>query len=101
MVLLGLVELGVHLSVIVSVFLGRAPSGAGLIHWGGEADGWSESECLCVSQEDPLVLNEIGEDLRTECEKFGQVKKVLIFDVSMEADWVWFSIVGSIILQGW
>ncbi|KAM4695704.1 17S U2 SnRNP complex component HTATSF1 [Rhinophrynus dorsalis] len=31
-------------------------------------------------EEDPLVLNEIREDLRTECEKFGQVKKVLIFD---------------------
>ncbi|NXM95837.1 HTSF1 factor, partial [Sylvia borin] len=31
-------------------------------------------------KEDPLVLNEIREDLRTECEKFGQVKKVLIFD---------------------
>ncbi|XP_062997623.1 17S U2 SnRNP complex component HTATSF1 [Elgaria multicarinata webbii] len=31
-------------------------------------------------EEDPLVLNEIGEDLRTECEKFGQVKKVIIFD---------------------
>lgn len=26
------------------------------------------------------MLNEIREDLRTECEKFGQVKKVLIFD---------------------
>lgn len=31
-------------------------------------------------EEDPLVLNEIREDLRVECEKFGQVKKVLIFD---------------------
>ncbi|XP_028923092.1 HIV Tat-specific factor 1 [Ornithorhynchus anatinus] len=31
-------------------------------------------------EEDPLVLNEIREDLRTECEKFGQVKKVLLFD---------------------
>ncbi|XP_069468902.1 17S U2 SnRNP complex component HTATSF1 [Ambystoma mexicanum] len=31
-------------------------------------------------EEDPLVLNEIREDLRTECEKFGVVKKVLIFD---------------------
>ncbi|XP_069842583.1 17S U2 SnRNP complex component HTATSF1 [Dendropsophus ebraccatus] len=31
-------------------------------------------------EEDPLVLNEIREDLRSECEKFGQVKKVLIFD---------------------
>ncbi|XP_033834909.1 HIV Tat-specific factor 1 [Periophthalmus magnuspinnatus] len=31
-------------------------------------------------EEDPLVLNEYREDLRTECEKFGGVKKVLIFD---------------------
>ncbi|KAH0630810.1 hypothetical protein JD844_004054 [Phrynosoma platyrhinos] len=31
-------------------------------------------------EEDPLVLNEIREDLRSECEKFGQVKKVIIFD---------------------
>lgn len=29
------------------------------------------------------MLNEIREDLRTECEKFGQVKKVLIFDVGV------------------
>lgn len=29
------------------------------------------------------MLNEIREDLRTECEKFGQVKKVLIFDVGI------------------
>ncbi|XP_062393224.1 HIV Tat-specific factor 1 [Sardina pilchardus] len=31
-------------------------------------------------EEDPLVLNEYREDLRTECEKFGGVKKVIIFD---------------------
>ncbi|XP_072837574.2 17S U2 SnRNP complex component HTATSF1 [Pogona vitticeps] len=31
-------------------------------------------------EEDPLVLNEIREDLRLECEKFGEAKKVLIFD---------------------
>ncbi|KTF91818.1 hypothetical protein cypCar_00027494 [Cyprinus carpio] len=35
---------------------------------------------LCLMQEDPLVLNEYRDDLRTECEKFGQVKKVIIFD---------------------
>lgn len=38
---------------------------------------------MIALQEDPLVLNEIREDLRTECEKFGQVKKVLIFDVGI------------------
>ncbi|XP_043565015.1 HIV Tat-specific factor 1 [Chiloscyllium plagiosum] len=31
-------------------------------------------------EEDPLVLNEIRDDVRLECEKFGQVKKVLLFD---------------------
>uniref|UniRef100_A0A8C7XJE0 17S U2 SnRNP complex component HTATSF1 n=1 Tax=Oryzias sinensis TaxID=183150 RepID=A0A8C7XJE0_9TELE len=31
-------------------------------------------------EEDPLVLNEYREDLRTECEKFGGVKKVVLFD---------------------
>ncbi|CAH1226306.1 HTATSF1 [Branchiostoma lanceolatum] len=31
-------------------------------------------------EEDPLVLNEISDDLREECEKFGIVKKVLLFD---------------------
>lgn len=28
------------------------------------------------------MLNEYREDLRTECEKFGVVKKVILFDVS-------------------
>ncbi|KAM8834600.1 17S U2 SnRNP complex component HTATSF1 isoform 2-T2 [Synchiropus picturatus] len=31
-------------------------------------------------EEDPLVLNEYREDLRSECEKFGVVKKVILFD---------------------
>lgn len=31
-------------------------------------------------EEDPLELNEYRDDLRTECEKFGQAKKVIIFD---------------------
>ncbi|XP_004457557.1 17S U2 SnRNP complex component HTATSF1 [Dasypus novemcinctus] len=31
-------------------------------------------------EDDPLVLNEIREDLRVECSKFGQVKKLLLFD---------------------
>lgn len=29
------------------------------------------------------MLNEYREDLRTECEKFGEVKKVILFDVSL------------------
>lgn len=36
-------------------------------------------------QEDPLELNEYRDDLRTECEKFGQARKVIIFDVSLNA----------------
>ncbi|XP_068188180.1 17S U2 SnRNP complex component HTATSF1 [Antennarius striatus] len=31
-------------------------------------------------EEDPLVLNEYRDDLRSECEKFGDVKKVILFD---------------------
>ncbi|XP_051256534.1 HIV Tat-specific factor 1 [Dicentrarchus labrax] len=31
-------------------------------------------------EEDPLELNEYRDDLRTECEKFGEVKKVILFD---------------------
>ncbi|XP_040036724.1 17S U2 SnRNP complex component HTATSF1 [Gasterosteus aculeatus] len=31
-------------------------------------------------EEDPLELNEYRDDLRTECEKFGGVKKVILFD---------------------
>ena len=33
-------------------------------------------------EDDPLVLNEIREDLRVECSKFGQIRKLLLFDVS-------------------
>lgn len=29
------------------------------------------------------MLNEYREDLRSECEKFGEVKKVILFDVSL------------------
>lgn len=29
------------------------------------------------------MLNEYRDDLRTECEKFGVVKKVILFDVSL------------------
>lgn len=29
------------------------------------------------------MLNEYRDDLRTECEKFGDVKKVILFDVSL------------------
>lgn len=29
-----------------------------------------------------MAINDIRDDLRQECEKFGVVKKILIFDVS-------------------
>lgn len=31
-------------------------------------------------EEDPVAITEIRDDLRTECEKFGVVKKVIVFD---------------------
>uniref|UniRef100_A0A2K5QGQ0 17S U2 SnRNP complex component HTATSF1 n=1 Tax=Cebus imitator TaxID=2715852 RepID=A0A2K5QGQ0_CEBIM len=31
-------------------------------------------------EDDPLVLNEIREDLRVECSKFGRIRKLLLFD---------------------
>ena len=37
----------------------------------------------CVSlQNNPLLVTEIRDDLKSECEKFGEVKKVIVFDVS-------------------
>ena len=33
-------------------------------------------------QENPEAINDIRDDVRSECEKFGEVKKVLIHDVS-------------------
>lgn len=34
-------------------------------------------------QEDATLINDIRDDLREECEKFGVVKKVLLFDVRL------------------
>ena len=36
---------------------------------------------LSDTQEDPMAINDIRDDLRQECEKFGVVKKILLFDV--------------------
>ena len=33
-------------------------------------------------QEDPTLITDIRSDLREECEKFGIVKKIMVFDVS-------------------
>ena len=37
---------------------------------------------LSYPQDEPMAINDIRDDLRQECEKFGVVKKILIFDVS-------------------
>ena len=37
---------------------------------------------MSYPQDDPMAINEIRDDLRQECETFGVVKKILIFDVS-------------------
>ena len=37
--------------------------------------------CSSRTKEDPTVLNDIRDDLRQECEKFGTVKKIMIYDV--------------------
>lgn len=36
--------------------------------------------CVCV-QEDPTLITDIREDIQEECSKFGDVKKILLFDV--------------------
>lgn len=47
----------------------------------------SESSCVtwfCMSrllQEHPELINDIRDDLRDEGAKFGEVKKIIIFDV--------------------
>ena len=35
------------------------------------------------TQEEPTLINDIREDMTTECGKFGTVKKCLIYDVSL------------------
>ena len=35
-----------------------------------------------LSQNDPMIINDVKDDLREECSKIGEVKKVIIFDVS-------------------
>ena len=37
-----------------------------------------------VTQEDPTQINDIREDVMGECEKFGTVKKIIIYDVSSD-----------------
>ena len=41
-------------------------------------------QIIFLFQEDPVQITEVRDDLRKECEKFGPVKKVIVFDVSCE-----------------
>ena len=38
---------------------------------------------MCLYQDDPTLITDIKSDLNEECSKFGTVKKILIFDVSL------------------
>ena len=39
--------------------------------------------CVCGTvQTDPSLINELRDDVRTECAKFGDVRKVQVHDVS-------------------
>ena len=39
--------------------------------------------CFALVQTSPASLQEIREDVREECEKFGPVRKIMVFDVSV------------------
>ena len=39
--------------------------------------------CSLTLQVDAMMINEIKDDLKEECSKYGEVKKVMIFDVSI------------------
>lgn len=44
---------------------------------------------MCINnglQDNPVGIIEIRDEVRTECEKFGKVKKVMVFDVRV--NWV-------------
>ena len=43
-----------------------------------------------LSQNDPMAINDIKDDLREECSKMGEVKKVILFDVSRAVNFVLF-----------
>ncbi len=50
---------------------------------------------LSFLQEDAMLINEIKDDLQAECSKYGEVKKVMIFDVSIKSSCLlclWFPI---------
>ena len=36
----------------------------------------------CLLQKNPVLITDFRDDIKKECEKFGEVKKVIVFDVS-------------------
>ena len=34
-------------------------------------------------QKNPVLITELRDDIKRECEKFGEVRKVIVFDVSV------------------
>ena len=36
----------------------------------------------CLLQKNPELITDLRDDIKKECEKFGEVKKVIVFDVS-------------------
>ena len=47
----------------------------------GSYYGITVTRQLCV-QDDPALINELREDVHSECTKFGEVRKVQVYDVS-------------------
>ena len=38
--------------------------------------------CLFSLQKNPVLITDFRDDIKKECEKFGEVRKVIVFDVS-------------------
>ena len=36
-------------------------------------------------QKNPVLITELRNDMKAECEKFGEVRKVIVFDVSIDS----------------
>ena len=35
-------------------------------------------------QKNPVLITDLRNDMKAECEKFGEVRKVIVFDVSID-----------------
>ena len=36
-------------------------------------------------QKNPVMITDLRNDMKAECEKFGEVRKVIVFDVSIDS----------------